>query len=88
MTKNCTIITVSIPKEQSSFLDEQDLSPSELLQHTILEQMDLWKRYHTEIGKINGANEQLISLQKDLFEFLEQIGRSDDFLKWRGEHQV
>jgi hypothetical protein len=85
MAKNCTILTVSVPKDQSSFLDDHNLSPSELLQRSIAEQMDLWTKYHTEIGKIVKSNEQLLKLQTDLFEFIEEMGKTDEFLKWRGE---
>lgn len=86
MTKNSVILTVSIPKEQSMFLDEHDLSPSELLQRTIDEQIDLFKKYHTEIGK---AMQQIQKFQEELtimHQFLEEIGKFEDFRKWRGTY--
>jgi hypothetical protein len=85
MVKNSSILTVSMPKEYSEFLDTHDFSPSELLQRAIEEQMGLWKRYHTEIGKMDAANQQLLNMQQRLFEFIEEIGHTDHFLKWMGE---
>lgn len=86
MAKNSTIITVSVPKEFASFMDEHELSPSEILQRAIEEQMQLWKRYHTEVGKLNESINAMQGLQKDLFGYLENIEKTDEFLKWRGEH--
>lgn len=83
MSKNSQIVSVSMPKEFAEFLDEHELSPSELLQRSIEEQMQLWKRFHTESGKLTAENERLYGFQQDLLQYIESISKTDDFLKWR-----
>ena len=88
MVKNSAIATVSITKEQESFCEEHNISLSAIIQSGINQQMDIWKRYHTEVGKLNESIERLIGLQQELFEFLGVKDLANEFASWRGEKHV
>ena len=88
MVKNSTILTISITKEQEEFINRINRSPSEIIQKGINEEMDLYKRYHTEIGELNSNIDRLLKFQQELLQFLEEIGKSDEFRRWRGEQYV
>jgi len=86
MPKNSTVISVSITKENANFLDEQQLSPSELIQEKINEQKRIYDTYHLEKEKLIRIKEVLEKEVQLMNEFLDYINKSDDWRKWRNEN--
>jgi hypothetical protein len=82
------ILSVSIKNEHKEFLDKNTLfSPSELIQDAIEESI----RFQKEVNKgIEGMTRHRDSLQKEVFllqDYLEYIGKSIEYFKWRGENE-
>jgi len=79
------VLSVSITKKQSEFLEAHNLSPSTLFQAKIAEQMDLFDTYNKDnanLLRIKGVLEQEMQLMN---EFLDYVGKFDDWRKWRAE---
>lgn len=81
MTK---ILSVSLTDEQSEFLNSKKISPSGIFQEKIIEIMKRFEEFAKGEGKVE-------SIQKELglhTEYLDQIGKFDEFYKWRQENVV
>jgi hypothetical protein len=86
MSKNSTVISVSIDREQAMFLDDQSLSASALIQEKIEEQKRLFEQFNNKNGMLV---KNVQSLQEEIgiiHHFLDEIGKFDDFRKWRGSY--
>lgn len=83
MAKNSMILSVSIPVELANFLDEQNLSPSELLQDKIREVKLVFDKYNNDAGKILRVRDQLEALLQEKNAFLDYAGLTEAFIKWR-----
>lgn len=83
MAKNSMILSVSIPVELANFLDEQNLSPSELLQDKIREVKLVFDKYNNDAGKILRVRDQLEALLQEKNAFLDYAGLTESFIKWR-----
>ena len=81
------IITVSINEKQKNFLQEAELSPSELIQEKINEKMAQWQVYNTQLGKVIRVKDSLEQEMWKMHEFLDYIGKSKDYSTWRGDKQ-
>lgn len=77
------ILSVSIPVELANFLDEQNLSPSELLQDKIREVKLVFDKYNNDAGKILRVRDQLEALLQEKNAFLDYAGLTEAFIKWR-----
>lgn len=85
MARNTEVISVSIMKDQLAFIDNQNLSASELIQEKIIEQMKLWQTYHGNIEKLQTAKEYLEHELQMIHEFLDLNMLEESWNKWRGE---
>lgn len=68
------VISVSITKEQKDFLDEMQVSPSELLQRSITDMI--------QSHKIN--REAVLELQRKLQVWIEMAQKQREFIEKRG----
>lgn len=86
MAKNSIIMSVSVPKDQAEFLDEQNLSPSDLIQEKILEQKRIFDTYNQEKAKLVRNIEAMQKEMELIHTFLDEIQKDKDYYKWRGEY--
>ena len=86
MVKNSMIISVSIDKEMAEFLDSTNLSPSDLIQEKILEQKRIFDSYNQEKEKLLKNLQSIQQEVGNLHQFIEELGKFEDFRKWRGQH--
>jgi len=76
-----TIISVSITPQQKQFIDEMAISPSELLQDCINQQIESNKvsvKLLEELNRKIAVLREVIDKQRD---FIESKGLMDDFIK-------
>lgn len=88
MAKNTQIISVSMPREHAEFLDAKGLSASALIQEKINEQIRLFEQYNRESVRLHENMQALAKEIGILHQFLEEIGKFEDFRKWRGSYVV
>lgn len=78
--KMSNIISVSISKEQSDFIDEMDISPSKLLQDSInvaMENTKISQKVLDEFKRKILALQDTLNMQRT---FIERKGLMDDFI--------
>ena len=86
MTKNSTIISVSIDKAQAEFLDTQDLSASALFQEKINEQIRLFETFNNKNNRLVNNIRSLTEEIGLIHHFLDEQGLFENFRKWRGKN--
>jgi len=86
MVKNSVVLSVSISKEEATFIDEKKLSASSMLQAKIQEQKEIFEKFRTETSILH---QNILRLQKELElqgTFLEEIKKFEEYAKWRGQY--
>jgi len=83
MAYNTQIMSVSVPKVLVEFIEEADLSPSEIFQEAILEKKQLWDNLKQEKLKLLSNIERLQNLVQEYVSFLETKEINAEFLSWR-----
>jgi hypothetical protein len=74
MVRNSTILTASITKEQSDALEVLNLSPSELLQDAIEQQIARSKNVLPQIKELELKISKLVKQIEHLFAFINHKG--------------
>lgn len=83
MVRNTITLSVSIPIQQSEWIDKRNMSASELLQDAIKEKQRLWESYNTEIEQIKGNVKILQRMIEERGDYLSDKGLESDFIEWR-----
>jgi len=86
MAKNSVIISVSVDRKQAEFLDDKNLSPSDLIQQKINEQIALFESYNKESNVLRSNIQSLHEEIGNLHSFIDVLGKFDEYRKWRGSH--
>lgn len=84
--KNSMILSVSVNKTDAEFLDEAELSPSQLIQEAIAARKLIWEAHKSDRAHLLAKIEALSAYLSSATGFLNQIGKYDDFEKWRNEN--
>jgi len=82
------ILSVSISKSEAEFLDNQNLSPSELLQEKIQEQKRIFDQFINDKNKLHNNIKGLQEEIAKMGEFLELIEKDKDYFQWRNERNA
>lgn len=86
MVKNSVIISVSCSRRQAQFLEEKNLSSSELFQESINEQINNFERFNSDNAQLVRKCDSLSQEIGILHQFIEQAGKFEEFRKWRGTY--
>jgi len=86
MVKDSVIISVSCSKRQSEFLDEKKLSSSELFQEIINEKIKLFEQFNSDNAAMVRRLESMQTEIGIIHQYLDEIGKFDEFRKWRGQY--
>lgn len=87
MANNTQIMSVSCPKVLVEFLEEAELSPSELFQDAIIEKKQLWDNLNKEKLKLIGNIERLQALVQSYISFLELKNLNNEYLSWKNSEK-
>lgn len=82
------VISISAPADLIEFCIEHELSPSELFQHSALQQKTLWDRAHMDSEKLQKVIQLLQAQCEQLWEFLHYKGLETEFNLFRQEHGI
>lgn len=85
MANNTQIVSVSAPITLCKFIEEANLSASQIFQEAIIEKKQIWDNLHNNVVKLEKAKEVLQQLILEQSTFMEEKGIYEEFNKWRGE---
>lgn len=83
MAKNSVIISVSISKEEAEFIDEKNLSASELIQSKIQEQMRLYGEFNSVNANLQARIEAYQGELQKINAYLDHLDKFNDFQAWK-----
>lgn len=88
MVVNTQIITVSVPRALCEFIENADLSPSEVIQEALIEKKHLWDKLRTEKDKLLQNIQAKDTLLAELISYLEIKNLPyEDFMEWRRQNK-
>ena len=87
MANNTQIMSISCPKVLVEFIEEAELSPSELFQEAVIEKKHIWDNMKQEKLKLIGNIERLQNLVQTYISFLELKGLNDEYLSWKNSEK-
>jgi len=85
MAKNSIILSVSVSKQEATFLDEMQLSPSLLIQEKINENMRAFRVLATEKLAFQKKIEGIEKEMQKMYTYLDTIGKFKEWCAFRNE---